>query len=206
MKDNVEHEALTLVEAATAERLGGRIRELRQQRKLSLEALATRSGVSRAMLSKLERGENNPTLVVAVKIAKALGVTLSQLIGVEEQQRVVVIRRDQRMVFRDPETGFERELLSPTFEGKGIEFVRHVIPEGSTSGTVPSHGRGSHKYLVVEQGKLKVTLDMTEYCLEQGDAFYFDADVRQRFDNIGQGVCSYYLVIGTGEAYFLPPF
>ncbi len=202
MEENTTNEMENMVEAAAAERLGVRIRDLRQQRKLSLDALARRSGVSRAMLSKLERGENNPTLVVAVKIAKALGATLSQLIGVEERQNVIIIPKEQRTVFRDPETGFERQLLSPTFEERGIEFVRHVIPEDSTSGTVPSHGRGSHKYLVVEQGKLKVTLDTTEYCLEQGDAFYFDAGVRQRFDNVGKGICSYYLVISTGESYY----
>jgi transcriptional regulator with XRE-family HTH domain len=204
MNEKIAAEPVNIVEAVTAERLGGRIRALRQQRKLSLDALAALSGVSRAMLSKLERGENNPTLVVAVKVAKALGVTLSQLIGVEERRQVVIIRKDRRTLFRDPETGFERALLSPTFEGKGIEFVRHLIPVHSTSGMVPSHRQGSRKYLVVEQGHLKVTLDDTAYVLEQGDAFYFDANVRQRFDNVGKEVCSYYLVISTGEAYYAP--
>src|SRR5215210_298547 len=96
-----------VVDAVSSEELGGRVRELRRERGLTLEALAERSGVSRAMISKVERGEKNPTLVVAVKVAEGLGVTLSELLGVEERREVVVVPRERRMVMRDPETGFE---------------------------------------------------------------------------------------------------
>src|ERR687895_1616858 len=74
------------VDAVSASRLGERVRELRRGRGLTLEELAERSGVSRAMISKLERGEKNPTLVVAAKLAEGFGVTLSQLVGVEERR------------------------------------------------------------------------------------------------------------------------
>ena len=66
-----------IVEAAGAEQLGKRIRDLRTQQGLTLEALAEKSGVSRAMLSKIERGENNPTLVVAAKVASERSITSS---------------------------------------------------------------------------------------------------------------------------------
>ena len=106
-----------------------------QARGLTLEELAELSGVSRAMISKLERGEKNPTLVVVAKLAEGLGVTLSRLAGMEERHEVVVVPRERRMVMRDPETGFERQLLSPNFGGRGVEFIRNTIPEGSTSGS-----------------------------------------------------------------------
>ena len=122
------------VEEVASGRLGERVRALRRGRGLTLEALAGRSGVSRAMISKLERGEKNPTLVVAAKVARGLGVGLSQVVGAEERREVVVVRRERRMVMRDPETGFERQLLSPSFGGRGIEFIRDVVPIGSTSG------------------------------------------------------------------------
>lgn len=160
-----------------------------------METLAERSGVSRAMLSKLERGEKNPTLVVTAKVAEGLGVSLTQLVGVEERREVVVVPRDRRMVMRNPETGFERQLLSPSFGGRGVEFVRNVVPEGSTSGEFPPHRRGVEEYVAVEKGRLRAVLGGEEYLLEEGDALYFEADVSHRFDNAGDGECSYYLVI-----------
>ena len=165
-----------------------------------MEGLAEVSGVSRAMISKLERGEKNPTLVVAAKLAEGLGVTLSRLAGMEERREVIIVSRERRMVMRDPETGFERQLLSPNTAGLGVEFIRNTIPEGSTSGEFPPHRRGVEEQIVVEQGTLKATLAGEEYLLEEGDAMYFEADVPHRFDNAGDGTCSYYLIISRRQA------
>jgi transcriptional regulator with XRE-family HTH domain len=188
---------LDLVEEVSSGRLGERVRVLRRERGLTLDVLAGRSGVSRAMISKLERGEKNPTLVVAAKVAEGLEVSLSRLVGVEERREVVVVPRGRRMVVRDPDTGFERQLLSPSFGGRGIEFIRNVVPEGSTSGEFPPHRRGVEEYVVVEKGRLRAVLGGEEHVLEGGDALYFEADVPHRFDNAGEGECSYYLVIDS---------
>jgi transcriptional regulator with XRE-family HTH domain len=190
-----ESTGVSEVDAVSADRLGERVRELRRGRGLTLEELAERSGVSRAMISKLERGEKNPTLVVAAKLAEGFGVTLSQLVGMEERREVVVVPREKRMVMRDPETGFERQLLSPSFGGRGVEFIRNVVPEGSTSGEFPPHRRGVEEYVVVEKGNLRAIIGGEEHSLRKGDALYFEADVSHRFDNAGDGGCSYYLVI-----------
>ena len=183
------------IEAIYGERLGARVKELRRRRGLTLEDLAKRAGVSRAMISKVERGEKNPTLVVAAKVAEGLDVTISALLGVEERREIVVIPRERRMTMRDPESGFERQLLSPTFGGRGVEFVRNVVPHGSTSGEFPPHRRGVEEYVVVEKGRLRTFVGDEEHLLEAGDALYFEADVSHRFDNAGDGECSYYLVI-----------
>jgi transcriptional regulator with XRE-family HTH domain len=188
---------LGVVEEVSSGRLGERVRALRRERGLTLEVLAGRSGVSRAMISKLERGEKNPTLVVAAKVAEGLGVSLSQLVGVEERREVVVVPRERRMVVRDPDTGFERQLLSPSSEGRGIEFIKNVMPGGSSSGEFPPHRRGVEEYVAVERGRLRATLGGEGYLLEEGDALYFEADVSHRFDNAGEGECSYYLVIDS---------
>lgn len=149
------------------------------------------------MISKIERGEKNPTLVVAAKIAEGFGITLSQLVGIEERREVIVVPKERRMVMRDPATGFERQVLSPTFGRKGVEFIRNMVPEGSTSGEFPPHKRGVVEYVVVERGSLKAILAEEEYLLEEGDAIYFEADVPHRFENAGDGECSYYLVIDS---------
>jgi transcriptional regulator with XRE-family HTH domain len=187
----------TLVESVSAGKIGSRVRELRRLKGFTLEVLAERSGVSRAMISKIERGEKNPTLVVAAKIAEGFGITLSQLVGIEERREVIVVPKERRMVMRDPATGFERQLLSPTFGRKGVEFIRNMVPEGSTSGEFPPHRRGVVEYIVVERGSLKAILAEEEYLLEEGDAIYFEADVPHRFENAGDGECSYYLVIDS---------
>ncbi|MGF1473669.1 MAG: helix-turn-helix domain-containing protein [Rubrobacteraceae bacterium] len=192
--------ASTVVDEVSSEKLGLRVRELRRKRGLTLNELAGSSGVSRAMISKIERGEKNPTLVVAARISEGLGIPLSRLAGTEEHREVVVVSRDRRMVMRDPETGFERQVLSPAFARGGTEFLRNVIPEGSTSGEFPPHKRGVQENLVVERGRLVATLGAEEYVLEEGDALYFEADVPHRFDNAGAGECSYYLVISANEA------
>jgi transcriptional regulator with XRE-family HTH domain len=186
-----------MVSAVSSGRLGGRVRELRRGRGLTLEELARLSGVSRAMISKLERGEKNPTLVVVAKLAEGLGVTLSKLAGIEERREVIVVPRDRRMIIRDSETGFERQLLSPNFVGRGVEFIRNKIPEGSTSGEFPPHRRGVEEHIVVERGSLRAMLGGEEYLLREGDAVYFEADLLRRFDNAGEGECSYYLVISS---------
>jgi transcriptional regulator with XRE-family HTH domain len=189
-----------VVEEVASGRLGERVRGLRRERGLTLDLLAERSGVSRAMISKLERGEKNPTLVVAAKVAEGLGVSLSRLVGLEERREVVVVRRGQRVITRDPETGFERQLLSPSFGGGGIEFIRNVVPEGSTSGEFPPHRKEVEEYIVVEKGRLRAILGGEEYLLEEGDALYFEADLPHQFDNVGKGECCYYLVIGSKGA------
>jgi len=185
----------SLVREASAERLGARVKGLRLGLGLTLEGLAERSGVSRAMLSKVERGEKNPTLVVAARVAEGLGVPLSRLLGQEERREIVVVPKERRLVARDPETGFERQLLSPSFAGRGVEFVRNVVPEGQTSGPFPPHRPGVEEYVVVERGLLRAVLGGEERVLREGDALFFEADVPHRFDNAGKGPCSYYLVI-----------
>jgi transcriptional regulator with XRE-family HTH domain len=183
------------VDAVSAGRLGDRVRELRRGRGLTLEELAERSGVSRAMISKVERGEKNPTLVVAAKVAEGLETTLSELLGTEERRKIIVVHRERQMVMRDPETGFERQLLSPSLGGRAVEFIRNIVPRESTSGEFLPHRRGVEEYVVVEKGRLRALIGGEEYLLEEGDALYFEADVSHRFDNAGDGECSYYLVI-----------
>lgn len=187
-----------VVEEVASGRLGERVRSLRRERGLTLDDLAARSGVSRAMISKLERGEKSPTLVVAAKVAEGLGVGLPQLVGAEEKRRVVVTRRREGRIVRDPETGFERQLLSPGFGARGVELARNVVPEGASSGELPPRRKGDEEYVIVEKGLLRAVLGGEEHLLEEGDAVCFEADVSRRYDNAGEGECSFYRVLGPG--------
>src|SRR5918998_2886152 len=109
MDDTAASGTSTMVAAVSSGRLGSRVRALRRRRGLTLEDLAGLSGVSRAMISKLERGEKNPTLVVAARLAEGLGVTLSRLAGMEERRGGFFVPTGRGMGMRDPQKGFERQ-------------------------------------------------------------------------------------------------
>jgi len=192
-----EAPAVREVEAADARRLGRRIHELRVGRGWTQDALAERASVSKAMISKVERGETNPTLVIAAKIAGALGLTMSQLIGADERRRALRLPKEQRVTFRDAATGIERRLF-PAFGSSAVDIVQVIMPAGSSSGDLAAHLTLVEYYLLVEQGVVRVMMGAETYDLEEGDAFYFVADVPHRFDNIGAGEARY---IGVGHGH-----
>ncbi|KRE09554.1 hypothetical protein ASE63_21065 [Bosea sp. Root381] len=177
-------------------RLGCRIRTMRKTAGLTLDALAERSGVSRAMLSKVERGEKNPTLAVVTRIAQGLDTSLSGLMGAETETTPVAIRRaGQRLSFYDEETGFERHLLSPAHIETGVELLLHIIPPGASSGLLPAYDGFVEKHLIIQEGQLSVHLDDGSYHLQAGDSFYFQIRAPYRFANETRSRCSYYCVI-----------
>lgn len=175
------------------------LQKIRQEKKLSLQDLADLSGVSKSMLSKIEREEKNPTLQIAAQIAEGLGTTLSVMLGETEPKSVIVIRPHERIVYRDEVSGFERQLLSPAFTIKGIEFVLNIIPPKGESAYFPPHKNGVKEYIFVAQGHLQIELETNVYELEQGDSMYFEANLRHKFKNVGDTECHYYLVIDSHE-------
>ncbi|SFI95526.1 helix-turn-helix domain-containing protein [Thermoflavimicrobium dichotomicum] len=175
-------------------RLGKNIHKMRKEKGWSLQELSERSGVSRAMLSKIEREEKNPTVQVACQIAEALEVTLSKLLGEEEKTHYRLTKKEQRMVYRDAETGFERHLLSMA---RGIEFILNVLPAGKTTGVFPAHKSGVIEHVVVAKGSLQAQFGDQRVELNEGDSIWFEANVPHSFYNFGKGDCIYYLVIDS---------
>jgi transcriptional regulator with XRE-family HTH domain len=181
--------------AAVDHGFGVRVRSVRRRRGLTLDDLAAAAGVSRATLSNIERGEHSPSLAAATKVARALGVSLAQLLEDVDRRPVMVLEHGQRLVFHDPATGIERELLSPAFAGRGIEFIRATMPPGAATDDLPPYQPAVDKFLLVEQGSLRVVVGETPYLLAEGDSFYFRADAAHRFENAGETVCRYVAVL-----------
>lgn len=181
--------------------LGKRVKQLRADNKLTLDELAARSGVSRAMLSKVERGEKSPTLPVVVRIAKGLAIPLSQLIGeIPKPASVTVIRSHERLSFRDPESGFERWVLSPDHINNGIELILHRIPPGQSSGDLPPYSGPVTKYITVSEGELTVYVQDRPYTLQTGDTMHFEVNSSYRLVNHDwTRPCVYYMVIAQHE-------
>ncbi|WTW98925.1 XRE family transcriptional regulator [Streptomycetaceae bacterium NBC_01309] len=177
---------------------GRNVRRHREEAGLTLEQLSTQSSVSRAMLSKVERGEKSPTIGVASKIAHALDASLSDLIGAPAAAAsgvAVVMRKNDRPVFRDPETGFERHMVSAAPGAGGAELVVHYLPAQVSMGLLPAYPPGTEKQLVVLEGTLTVAIGGITETLNAGDSLFFQADADHGFANRTNAPCEYIMVI-----------
>jgi transcriptional regulator with XRE-family HTH domain len=174
--------------------LGERIRLERLRRKLSLELLAANAGVSRSMLSDVERGEKVPSVLVLDRIATGLGTSLARLLGEERSSSVIVLRGDGQDVAVDP-AGWERRILSPVLPGVEFEFMRTTIQPGVDVGVFSPHAPGSREWVAIERGTLRLTINGTPYTLQAGDSIYYDGDCWHGFANPGDEPCVYYLAM-----------
>lgn len=154
------------------------------------------------MLSKIERGEKSPTIGIAKQIAHALGASFSSLVGDESPTRraFALVTKDQRQVFRDPETGFERSLLSPIMPGVTVEVVLHHLPAHTSTGRLPPQPSATGKHLVASRGQVVVVTTDDETVLNEGDCLYFEADIEHGFENRTSEPAEYYLIISAPQA------
>ncbi|MGH2842313.1 MAG: helix-turn-helix domain-containing protein, partial [Solirubrobacteraceae bacterium] len=126
--------ALAEQTATSPEVLGARVRALREAMDLSLRELAERCGVSAPMLSQVERGETSPTLQVATRIAFGLELRLSQLLRLDEDGAVSVVRKRDRRKGPTRAKGHGYEILSPPLPGQRAELTRHTLAPGAATG------------------------------------------------------------------------
>ena len=190
--------------AAKIETLGRRVQRLRGVRKLTLRDAEKLTGVSRSMISKLERGLASPTATVLGKLAEGFGVSISQLLGGPEpsaNRRALVLEKRKQAVFRVPDSGFERRSLSPVSKGRGIDFVVNMLPPRRTSGTFPAHAAGVEETLAVSSGRLWLFLDDRKIALKAGDSVFYRANVGHRFENPSSTRAAvFYIVIDSTKA------
>src|SRR5215216_5787857 len=179
--------------------IGPRVRALREAMDLSLRDLAQRSGVSAPMLSQVERGETSPTLQVAARIAQGLELRLSQLLRLDEDGAVSIVRRAER---RTGGTRAHRyEVLTPPLPGQRAEISRHTLSPGAATGgpgDPPMHEPGARETAVVESGTVQLHVDGARHELRTGDAVTFDADLPHHFENHGTEEAALLAVVSAG--------
>jgi transcriptional regulator with XRE-family HTH domain len=183
--------------ASGAEGLGERLRALRKTKGQSLEELSKGSGVSKSMISKIERGQATPSTTVLARIAEALGVTFSELMAAEQDSEILFMPLERQPILADPESGHMRRCLAPILPARGIDWVMNVLPPCASTGAFVPHRRGVEEYLHVLRGRLRATLGGAVYELNEGDALYFQAHIPHEFENCGVAPCTYYLVINS---------
>jgi transcriptional regulator with XRE-family HTH domain len=189
------------VTATSPRILGARIRALREAMSLSLRDLAERSGVSAPMLSQVERGETSPTLLLAGRIAAGLDLRLSQLLRLDEDGAVTVVRRGERRKGPGRARGHSYEILTPPLPGQRAELSRHTIAAGAQTGgpgDPPMHEPGSRETALVESGTVVLACDGERFELEAGDSVTFDADLPHHFENPGTTEAVLLAVVSAG--------
>ena len=171
-----------------------RVRDLRKTKGWTLEQLASLSGVSRSMLSQIERGAANPTLGVAYRIAQAFGMSLGDLVETPQPaSRIDVIRHtDRGFLFRD-DSQCRIRTLSPLHLEKDVEFYELTLKAGGSLISSP-HYEGTREFLTIEEGAVRLTSGEETCELAKGDSAHYPADVPHKIENIGRGQAVAFLV------------
>jgi XRE family transcriptional regulator, regulator of sulfur utilization len=166
--------------------IGARVKALRESESLSLRELALRSGVSAPMLSQVERGETSPTLTVAARIAAGLELRLSQLLRLDEDGAVTIVRARERSHGGNKRRGHRFEVMTSAQPGQRAELSRHTLAPGGATGAAddpPMHEPGSRETALVEHGQVVLVCDGQRHELSEGDCVTFDADLPHHFEN-----------------------
>ncbi|MBZ5653384.1 MAG: cupin domain-containing protein [Acidobacteriia bacterium] len=184
----------TIVEALQPYALGEKLRTLRLRKSMGLVELGKHTGLSAAMLSKLERGKLFPTLPTLLRIALVFGVGLEYFFTDERKRHVVAIaRKEERLRFPDSPGGgciaynFESLDFKAT-ERKLNAFYAEFEPISSDKSRPHQHPGVELLYLI--SGKLELTIASETFTLEAGDAVYFDSGVRHSYHRASKGPCA----------------
>jgi transcriptional regulator with XRE-family HTH domain len=184
--------------------IGARVKALRESSGLSLRDLTERSGVSAPMLSQVERGETSPTLTVAARIAAGLELRLSQLLRLDEDGAVTIVRAAERRRGGNKRRGHSFEVLTSGQPGQRAELSRHTLAPGGATGAAdgeggdPLHEPGSRETALVELGSIVLVCDGTSYELKAGDCVTFDADLPHHFENSSAAEAAFLAVVSAG--------
>ena len=172
-----------------------RVKELRQARGWSLEALSNACGVSRSMLSQIERNEANPTLAVTVRIAQAFGLTLGELVeSPQASSSIHVIRAHDREYHYRSDSSCSIRTLSPLHLEKDVEFYELELKPDACLQSAP-HFEGTREFLTVQKGRFRVTSGDDSVDVEKGDSASYHADVPHTIANTGRSSATAFLVV-----------
>lgn len=173
----------------TATILGGRLRELRKARSMTLQALAEKAGLSVGFLSQLERNQASPSVRALNALAQALDVSIHWFFpDPEEEQDLdadIIVRSGRRRAIRF-DTGIKDELLCPNLTGQLEMLICTLQPGASSDEELYSHKGEEAGY--VASGRLELTVEEKTYDLEKGDSFHFDSNRPHRYRNPGSEI------------------
>jgi transcriptional regulator with XRE-family HTH domain len=174
--------------------LADRVKELRQKRGWTLDELSASCGVSRSMLSQIERNGVNPTVAVALRIAQAFGIPLGTLVEAPAATaRIEVVRADDKSTHFRSDKDCRIRTLSPLHLEKDVEVYEIRLRPGGALRSAP-HFAGTREILAIHQGSVRVTSGGGSQELGPGDSAHYPADVPHEIVNTGRDPVIAYLV------------
>jgi transcriptional regulator with XRE-family HTH domain len=188
----------TLASALEHYRIGAKVRELRLNKKLGLVQLAEHTGLSPAMLSKIERGQLFPTLPTLLRIAMVFGVGLEHFFVESAERRVVaVVRKSDRLRMPDrpgeDPPSYLFESLNFAVTDRKIEAFYAEFPVQSKPSAPHRHAGAELIYVI--KGQLGVDVDGDDVVLLEGDAIHFDSSAPHSYRREGRSACTAIVVI-----------
>jgi transcriptional regulator with XRE-family HTH domain len=191
----VPAKANTTTDQSIGHVLRSRVRDLRRKRGWTLEQLSAACGVSRSMLSEIERQRANPTLVVAYRIAQAFGMSLGELVEIPNAtQRIDIIRADDRTFHYRSDRYCRIRTLSPLHLEKSVEYYEVVLRPGGALKSAP-HFEGARELLTVQEGSVRIRSAGDTAELHKGDSAHYSADVTHAIENIASADAVCFLVV-----------
>ena len=183
-------------------RVALRLKTLRAERGLTLDALAQLSGVSRAMISRVERGESSPTAALLVRLGSGLGLSLSALLE-ESTGSGPLARRDAQPVWRDPASGYLRRNVSPRGTGSGFEIVEVELPAGAEVRLDNATGAATlDQQIWVLRGRLDLTVEGIRQELAEGDCLQMHLRGPIIYRNPGDAPVRYAVILAARSGAF----
>lgn len=177
--------------------IASRLLALRQAKGLSLAELAEVSGVSKAMISKVERVESSPTAMILGRLAAGLGVPLAQLLTEDKDAGRRLRKKADQEVWRDPEAGYVRRQVAER-GAEGAEMVEVELPRSTRVAYPRWTGQPYRQRLWLVEGGLRIDYGDESFELEPGDCLDFGVDRPLVFRTLGRSGCRYLLVISPG--------
>ena len=185
------------VDEAGSINVGGRLRELRTERGISMRALGRLSGLSTNAVSMIERSLTSPSVSTLYKIADALGVPITAFFRLESPRQDIVFRKsDQRSRVAFPR-GMWEGLGGESFIG-GVEPLLLTLEVGANSGQFGMVHDG-HEFVMCLEGLLEYEVEKVRYILEPGDSLLFAAQLQHRWRNANKGMTVVLIVLSGSE-------
>lgn len=171
--------------------IGEKLRRLRLKKSMGLVELGRHSGLSPALLSKIERGRLVPTLPTLTRIALVFGVGL-ELFFTEQRPKATVVRKAERQRFPDDPEGKNVQYRFESLDFRAVERklnAFHAAFEGVPLAKVRFHHHEGAEFLYLLRGTLSLSVGEEEHVLEEGDSIYFDSAVPHGYRRIGRAPC-----------------
>ncbi|MEJ0074089.1 MAG: XRE family transcriptional regulator [Alphaproteobacteria bacterium] len=185
---------MSTLEDTLTSAISARVRGERTARRWSLDDLAERASVSKAMISKIERAEVSPTAALLGRLSAAFGLTLSALLAEDETPRRGPVRAKTQAIWRDPATGYVRRQVAASATSP-IELTEVDLPPGaSVSFPAASYTRMSHVIWVLA-GRLTFAEGDVTHDLGPGDSLEFGPPADCTYRNDGSTPCRYLVVL-----------